>query len=85
MDNKPVDARLIAAAWRNYQLKVLPPLAPDIQVLECRRAFYAGAVALLDVSIDKIGAGTETAGLAIIDGLHAEIAQYVLDMKSGKV
>lgn len=31
--------------WESYQRDVLPINAPQVQVQECRRAFYAGALA----------------------------------------
>jgi hypothetical protein len=29
--------------WESYRRSVLPATAPEIQITECRRAFYAGA------------------------------------------
>ncbi len=34
-------------AWHDYRTKVVPPTASPVQVIECRRAFYAGAGALM--------------------------------------
>lgn len=35
--------KLIEAGWAGYRLMVLPPDAPQIQIDECRLAFFAGA------------------------------------------
>jgi hypothetical protein len=37
----------IDVEWRNYRNRVIPKSAPEIQILESRRAFYAGASAML--------------------------------------
>jgi hypothetical protein len=42
-----VTAESVAASFATYRARVLPPNASDTQVLECRRAFYAGAYFLL--------------------------------------
>ncbi len=33
----------IAEAWKGYRQDVVPKNASQVQVLECRRAFFAGA------------------------------------------
>ena len=38
--------RLIEGGWLAYRLKVVPVDAPEVQVRECRLAFYAGATHL---------------------------------------
>ena len=37
----------VFAQWQSYANKVVPADAPAIQREECRRAFYAGAAAML--------------------------------------
>jgi hypothetical protein len=41
------EQKIIDAAWRSYAEAVIPVDAPEIQHTEMRRAFYAGASALL--------------------------------------
>jgi hypothetical protein len=41
--------RFLAEKWRSYAEQVLPDEAPTVQRVECRRAFYAGAVALWSI------------------------------------
>ena len=35
-----------AELWESYETEVLPKDAPDVQRVECKRAFYAGAFAV---------------------------------------
>jgi hypothetical protein len=41
------DTGPLARSWQSYRDQVIPPNAPEIQLLECRRAFYAGAAGFL--------------------------------------
>ena len=34
--------------WRGYRDKVLPRNAPKVQIVECKRAFFGGALSLLN-------------------------------------
>lgn len=65
MENKIVDGNTrkvpqgrIEAEWLDYKLNVIPATAPDIQFVESRRAFYAGALAMYNQLI-KMVAGKE--------------------------
>ena len=40
------DANVIEAKWQNYLAKVIPAGASEIQVIESRKAFYAGVSAV---------------------------------------
>lgn len=35
----------INKVWQDFRLKVIDPKAPDIQLVEMKRAFFAGALA----------------------------------------
>ncbi len=35
--------------WRTYTTQVIPNDAPEVQRIECRRAYYAGAQAIADM------------------------------------
>lgn len=37
----------VRAMWQGYRRAVIPADAPPVQIIECRRAFYGGAWALL--------------------------------------
>lgn len=68
----------IGAKWRDYRTKVIPLEAPDIQARECRRAFYAGARALLGIMIAKLEGGIEPteADLRMMAEIHAELERF---------
>lgn len=76
-----MSAGRIERQWRSYRAEVLPANAPTVQMVECRRAFYAGAQALrtafLDTSDDPRTEAAEL--LAIEDELH----QFLRDVKAG--
>jgi hypothetical protein len=42
-----VASSVLSQAWLSYELQVLPANAPKTQRVETRRAFYAGAQALM--------------------------------------
>lgn len=37
------EGKLIEAGWQAYRIVAIPPDAPDIQISECRLAFFFGA------------------------------------------
>ena len=78
--------KLIADAWRDFEIKVIPLNAPEVQRTECRCAFYAGAAALfLDLFrvLDPGGEPT-AADLKRMDDIKAEIDQFQADLKEGR-
>ena len=40
------DLNRIERLWLDYRNTVIAPNAPSVQIIECRRAFYAGSLAL---------------------------------------
>jgi hypothetical protein len=76
---------VIGAAWRDFRLKVIPLDAPQVQVQESRRAFYAGANALLVGIIGMLDPGDDvtTKDLAGMDALAAELEQFARDILEG--
>jgi hypothetical protein len=77
--------RTIADQWALFEKLVIPANAPPIQRQEMRRAFYAGAEALLGLQME-IGDGsiTEEAGVAIIEGWHDECRRFAAMVAEGK-
>lgn len=74
--------RTIADQWASYERAVLPKDASAIQRRECKRAFYAGAQAVLGMQFD-IANLSEDAGVACLDGLLAEGEQFCRDVLAG--
>lgn len=78
---------LIAQAWLSYRSRVLPQDAPSIQVIECRRAFYAGAQAFWTEMQALSGPGSDaTADEArALDSLQQELRQFARSVEAGAV
>ncbi len=63
--------------WRTYKDRVIPRDAPSIQMIECRRAFFAGAAAIAEILTRLDGApGTKQT----LDDLNLEIRQFRLEV-----
>ena len=77
--------KIIASAWQEYLARVIPADAPEVQVSECRKAFYAGAGCLLDAMCAVLGPGQEPteSDLLIMDGIADELKQFAREVASG--
>lgn len=76
----------IGASWREYRTRVIPLEAPPIQATECRRAFYAGAQALLGILLAVMEPGTEptTADLRTMDEIADELTAFSRAVRDGR-
>lgn len=67
----------IKSEWFGYHLLVIPPDAPDVQVTETQRAFYAGATAMFRLINRASSPGrSEAEGSVILSELLAEVEAY---------
>lgn len=75
----------IRDAWDSYRVNVLPRDAPPVQVSECRRAFYAGVWAMVNVNMrigeDSVG---EAEAMGILVAITEECESFSLDVQRGK-
>jgi hypothetical protein len=71
--------KTISDAWDAYRMAVIPPAAPDVQVLETRRAFYAAADWALKRLLDA--SENEEAGEALLSGFMRELAEFGAEAK----
>lgn len=71
-------AETVAESFDTYRAKVLPADASDVQVVECRRAFYAGAYFMLMNGLYNVGdeATSEEDGIAVLEELKAECETF---------
>jgi len=53
------EGKLVEAGWSGYRYLVMSQTAPQIQVDECRMAFFAGAQHLLGSIMQFLDPGTE--------------------------
>jgi hypothetical protein len=65
---------------------VLPEGVSEVQRIETRWAFYAGAQALFHVLINVLDPGDEptAADLAKMDDIQAEFENYAADLRAGR-
>lgn len=76
---------LLAAKWKKFRLLCIPPEAPAIQVIEMRRAFYAGAESLKRVMLDGVSDEEEMTNedLTLMFSIEEELQQFATDVQNG--
>jgi len=62
----------IQSQWEKFASMTLPKEASETQRTEMRRAFYAGAYAMLAMMSFEVTEVSDDAGVEIIEGLHQE-------------
>lgn len=69
---------MIADEWQKYLRLVVPHGAPDVQVQETRRSFYAGASACLDTILSFLEGGEDPTELELgrMDALQEELIEF---------
>jgi hypothetical protein len=79
-----MDKLTLKSIWDSYLVQVIPVLAPDVQVTESKRAFYAGAHAafLLMIATTKKSDGEATKD---IEELNKEIQEFAEEQKNGGI
>lgn len=73
--------RFIEQGWLAYAEQVIPAGASEVQQVECKRAYYAGAAALFVGILTALDAGSEPTenDLARMDDLRAELDEWLAD------
>lgn len=82
----PLRERLsLADEWASYAADVMPANAPEVQRVETRRAFYAGAGAMFGCMTGGLDANHEPTDLdvAYIESIHQELKQFSRDIAKG--
>lgn len=71
----------IEQEWIEYQRRVLPRDASDVQIRECKRAFFAGAHALYSIQITQTSQGSEIteADLNLVEAIRDELSEFCMD------
>lgn len=72
-------------AWDSYKAQAMPPDAHPVQIQECRRAFYAGFWAMLNINVG-VGddAVTEAQGVFVLESVIRECRAFQRDVQSGR-
>lgn len=70
--------KMVAEAWATYRDKVLPRSAGRVQVDETRKAFYAGAFAVLSGLMGGMSESpdVEPQDLSLVNDLEAELQAF---------
>jgi len=74
--------RTIREKWESYLARVVPPGASPTQVTETRRAFYGGALSLLDI-VRQLPADDD-AGVAELQALYDECRAFHKQVVEGE-
>jgi hypothetical protein len=77
--------KFIQQAFESYRKDVIPADALDVQVQECRRAFFAGVqshIAIGELLSD--GDGSTTNDMAIVIAIDAEMREFAESVKAGR-
>jgi hypothetical protein len=67
--------------WRSYDKEIIPPDAPETQIQECRRAFYAGAQMMMTEVQAALASNRPLSRLA---DLQRELDRFVAAVRRGK-
>lgn len=75
----------IAEEWNSFAEKVLPKECSDVQRIETRRAFYAGAVALWGAFFKGLSDGSEPtpSDLEMMSDFQKEFDHYAEQLRKG--
>lgn len=66
---------LIRTGWEEYRRSVMPQNAGQVQVMECRRAFYAGAMTMF-VLMEKFADLEEDEAMAMLQLTKDELMDF---------
>lgn len=77
------DGRIIQAGFEAYRITAMSPRAPDVQVRECRMAWFAGAQHLFSSIMNVLDPGTEPteADMERMSKIGAELDAFVDELK----
>ena len=77
---------MMAEQWNEFVIKVMSSDAPAIQKQEMRRAFYAGAQAILFKVIDSFAPESEPTevDLQLMQDVHDELQDFAKLVASGR-
>jgi hypothetical protein len=76
----------MAENWKRFAEMVLPADAPDIQRSEMRKAFYAGATAILGIMEELTDECTEPTDrdMEMVEAVHRELQDFAAAVGAGQ-
>jgi hypothetical protein len=80
------ERRTLYDEWFEFARQCIPEQAPEVQRVEMRRAFYAGAAVLFSLVTGGLDADKEPTDLdvAYLESLNQELKLYSQDLSDGK-
>lgn len=77
------NGKLIAGGWESYRAVIIPPTAPEIQITETKKAFFAGAQHLFSSIMAILDPGAEPTeqDLQRMTDIAAELEDWCEEMK----
>lgn len=77
------EGKIVEAGWQAYRMLSIPPNAPEIQVKECRLAYFFGAQHLFASLMGVLDDGSEPteADMRRLDLIHKELESFVKQFK----
>ena len=69
--------------WTEYRLRVIPLNAPDFQKIESRRAYMAGAAAVIKIALHFTGQSAQEASRNM-HKLRQECERYQAEVTAGR-
>lgn len=75
----------LADEWDSYAREVLPSNASTVQRIECRRAFYSGAVAIHGILMRSLSGTPETTtgDISVMEDIFSEFNAFLERTKAG--
>lgn len=79
-----VKQQMVRQMWMDYR-KIIPPNSPEAQFRECKRAFYAGAKAMMKllVEVERLAPNEDMAVLAMAT-IDKELNMFANDVLIGR-
>lgn len=73
----------IEQKWKDYRFSVIPLDAPQVQTIESRRAYYAGAAAVIKMALHLAGQSQQQAAKQMHE-LRKECERFQADVVAGR-
>ena len=76
----------IHGAWEGYRQAIILKDAPEVQITECRRAFYAGAHTLMTLIMGNLNPARDPTqeDVDFLSGIQRELEAFTEGVLSGR-
>ena len=73
--------KTIQSAWEDFLNDVVPKDAPEVQKIEMKNSFYAGAAILFELMKEVADKFDDESGSKILDGIYEEIEIHFAELE----